>query len=383
MTFVPILIFTVLHHPGLERFRRRRRRQLAGIGNEAVRNQMRAPLMLAALLPKGLLGAFAALMLGAFISTHTTYMHSWSSIFVQDVVLPFRERPRSPRRPPALLRLAVVAGVALFTFVFSLFYKQSQAILLFFALTGAIFAGWSGAVIIGGLYTRWGTTAAAWAAGLTGVTLTLTGFVLEQAQRTWRETASPSGTCWTGPAPSAPPCGRPGSTRTCPTASSSGAWSMWVCVVVYLAVSGLQQLIRRRDFDLDRLLHRGPYELDGEIEAGTVATGRGWRTLGVTAEFGRRDKFLYLLTWSWNIAWVLVFIAATVFFLTRRVENGDWSRWNPLWLEFWQTKMWIELSVAVVVIFWFTYGGVRDVRQLLRDLRERKRDDSDDGFVGE
>jgi hypothetical protein len=34
-----------------------------------------------------------------------------------------------------------------------------------------------------------------------------------------------------------------------------------------------------------------------------------------------------------------------------------------------------------VVIAWFTWGGVRDVRRLLRDLRERQRDEGDDGFV--
>ena len=102
-------------------------------------------------------------MFAAFISTHDTYLHSWGSIFIQDVVMPFRKTPLSPRAHLRLLRGGVVA-VAVFIFLFSLFYKQSQAILLFFALTGAIFAGWSGSVIIGGLYTRWGTTPAAWAA---------------------------------------------------------------------------------------------------------------------------------------------------------------------------------------------------------------------------
>ena len=61
--------------------------------------------------------------------------------------------------------------------------------------------------------------------------------------------------------------------------------------------------------------------------------------------------------------------------------NGDWSAWNPGWLRFWETKTWIDLAVGGVVIVWFTWGGVKDVRQLLRDLRSRQADDADDGIV--
>jgi hypothetical protein len=78
---------------------------------------------------------------------------------------------------------------------------------------------------------------------------------------------------------------------------------------------------------------------------------------------------------------VLIFTTWTIFFLTREIQGGDWSRYDSWWLGFWHTKIWIELSVAVVVIVWFTIGGVRDIRALLRTLSERDRDDADDGFV--
>ena len=380
MTMVPILVFTVLHHPDWAGLADTVQGDLAAIGNEAVRSQMRGPLTLAQLLPAGLLGAFAALMLGAFISTHNTYLHSWSSIFIQDVVLPFRKTPLSPRAHLALLRGGVV-GVAIFIFMFSLLYKQSQAILLFFALTGAIFAGWSGAVVIGGLYTRWGTTAAAWATGISGVTLTLTGFVLEQAQRSWRD----SGVAfwglldWAGVARAE--AGAAWVTEHLPNGQELWGWAMWMSLLIYVGVSGVQQWMHRRPFDLDRLLHRGEHEIAGEVETGTVSVGRGWRALGVTAEFGRRDKALYLATWGWNLAWVAVFAVGTIYFMTRDVPDGDWSRWNPGWLRFWEAKIWLELAVGAVVIVWLTWGGVRDVRRLLRDLRERRPDERDDGFV--
>ena len=64
---------------------------------------------------------------------------------------------------------------------------------------------------------------------------------------------------------------------------------------------------------------------------------------------------------------MLVFIAGTVYYLTRNVPDGDWSLWNPGWLKFWETKTWIDITVGGVVIVWFTWGGVRDVRQLLTE----------------
>jgi len=128
---------------------------------------------------RGLLGAFAAVMLAAFISTHDTYLHSWGSIFVQDVWLPLRRKPFTEAQHLRALRLSI-CGVAVFIFFFSLLFKQSQYIFLFFAITGAIFAGGSGAVIIGGLYWKRGTTAAAWAAMLTGSGIAVGGIVLHQ-----------------------------------------------------------------------------------------------------------------------------------------------------------------------------------------------------------
>ncbi len=76
-----------------------------------------------------------------------------------------------------------------------------------------------------------------------------------------------------------------------------------------------------------------------------------------------------------------IFIAGTIFFLTRKVTDGDWSEWDGLWLSFWHSKIWIEICVAAVVIVWFTMGGVRDVKKLLTTLSRKDRDDQDDGFV--
>ena len=75
--------------------------------------------------------------LAAFVSTHDTYLHSWGSIFVQDVVLPLRKRSlTAPKQHLRTVALVDPAVWRLFIFFFSLLFRQSEHILLFFAITG-------------------------------------------------------------------------------------------------------------------------------------------------------------------------------------------------------------------------------------------------------
>ena len=84
-------------------------------------------MVLSNILPMGLMGAFAAVMFAAFISTHDTYLHSWGSIFIQDVVMPFRDKPFEKETHLKLLRYSIF-GVAIFIFLFSLLFQQNQKI---------------------------------------------------------------------------------------------------------------------------------------------------------------------------------------------------------------------------------------------------------------
>ncbi len=394
MGLIPILVFTVMHHPEWLDFRLGVEQSLSAIENEAVRNQMRAPIVLARLLPAGLMGAFAALMLGAFVSTHNTYLHSWSSIFVQDVVLPFRKTPLSPAAHIRFLRLAVV-GVAVFIFLFSLLYKQSQAILLFFALTGAIFAGWSGSVIIGGLYTRWGNTTGAWFAGVSGVTLTLGGFILEQARRSFEETGRAFWGLADFAGPDQPIRWAEWVVANLPNGQVLWGYAMWVCSIAYIVGSFLGWIRHRESFDLDRLLHRGRYADPEDVEDAEGADGlgsgagaeelpsRGWRVLAMGKEFSRGDRILYILTYAWNIGWVIVFAIGTTYFLSKGSDEGSWAWANGFWIQYWHVRVWIDVVLSVVVVVWLTTGGIRDVRVFLSRLRHAVRDDKDDGFIEE
>ena len=117
---------------------------------QALGAEIRTPVATSMALPAGLLGLMCAAMLGAFISTNDTYLHAWGTIFVQDVILPFR-RSRSPKASGYCLS---ILGVAIFAFFFSLLYTPTQYIAMFLAITGAIFVGGAGSAIIGGLYWK-------------------------------------------------------------------------------------------------------------------------------------------------------------------------------------------------------------------------------------
>ncbi len=329
--FVPIIAFTVMHHPQLGSEADSVSLLLEGVGGEAVRNQLRTPMVLAALLPVGLLGAFAAVMLAAFISTHDTYLHSWGSIFVQDVWLPLRKKPLSPKQHLRALRLSI-CGVALFIFIFSLLFEQSDYIFLFFAITGAIFAGGSGAVIIGGLYWKRGTTAAAWAAMLTGSGIAVGGIVMHQlVDEFW--------------------------------INGQLFWAIAIfgASVVYIGVSLIGP---RREFDLERLFGR-----DGRPK---LPTRKTWILPGIDPEFTSGDRWLYRLTYTWILGWFAVFAIGTVYNLISPAADIAWIR-------FWKAYMWIHIVVAVLVVFWFGIGGARDLKRMFARLNTLKRDPADDG----
>ena len=65
----------------------------------------------------------------------------------------------------------------------------------------------------------------------------------------------------------------------------------------------------------------------------------------------------------------------TIAAFTVGVSIEGWTTYH-YWVN---TVFFIVLTMAVIV--WLTIGGMRDILQLYRDLREAKRDFSDDGTV--
>ncbi len=343
MVFIPIVAITVLAHPNFMGIAQKVNGVLATIGSTEIKSQMEVPLVLRFLLPKGMIGAFVVVMLAAFLGNHATYLHSWGSIFIQDVIMPFRRKPFSKDQHIRALRWSITA-VAVFIFFFSLLFKQSQNIYLFFAITGAIFAGGSGAVIIGGLYWKRGTTAAAWSAMLTGSTISVGGIILHQIYKDF---------------------------------PINGQWFWGISIagasLVYVLVSLLG---KRKAFDLDRLLHRGKYAIEGEMKIIDETAAKGWKALGMGKEFTRGDKFIYISSYAWTFAWTLVFIIGTIYNLTSPASPSSW-------MDYWKYFVYINLAISIIVIIWFGIGGIMDMKSMFKQLKEMKRDDQDDGFVSE
>ncbi len=342
LVFVPVVAYTFLHHPDYGGAAAGARSILDGIANPALRSQLTVPVVLSKLLPGGLMGAFAAVMLAASIACHETYLHSWGAIFIQDVWLPLRRRPFESKQHIRILQWAI-SGVAVFVFFFSLLFQQSEYIFLFFAVTGAIFAGGSGAVIIGGLYWKRGTTAAAWSSMLAGSIIAVGGIVIRQLD------------------PNFPINGQ-----------MFWGLAMAASVVLYIVVSLLTS--RGRVFEMDRMLHRGRYLVADETRIVDAVPVKGWKVLGMGREFTPFDKVIYIATYAWTLSWVIVFIIGTILNLTRTIDNGAW-------MSFWKAYVWIYLGVSIVVVIWFSAGGFINLRDMIRRLKTMTRDHSDSGYV--
>ena len=50
-------------------------------------------------------------------------------------------------------------------------------------------------------------------------------------------------------------------------------------------------------------------------------------------------------------------------------------------MKFWEVYVWIYLAVSIIVIIWFTIGGVINLKEMVTALKTMKRDHLDDGFV--
>ena len=356
---VPVLIYVFMNHADYQSVADTVNLSLGELETETLKSQMRGPLVLSTVLPVGLLGAFAALMLAALVSTHDTYLHSWATILVQDVIMPFRDNPFDKDTHLKVLRYSIF-GVAVFIFLFSLLFQQNQKIALFFAITAAIFAGGSGAVIIGGLYWKRGTTAAAWTAMIVGAVVSVGGVLVKQISSDWLADLSTMGQL-------------KNVLIYIRNINGQEYWgiSMGLSALSYVCVS---LAVKHEPFNMDKLLNRGEYAIEGETRVITKTTELGWRIFMMGKEFTKTDKMIYILNYVWTGMWTIVFIIGTIYNLSNEVSDGSW-------MVFWKNYIYIQAIIALITIVWFSIGGFKDLKVMMSKLKTDYRDHGDDGWV--
>jgi len=322
--------------------------------------QQRIPVALSFMLPTGLRGLLCAMMVFLLITTQDTYMHSWGSIFVQDIVIPLRKKRMTPQQHVRWLRGSIV-GVAVFAILFASMYKPTEFIQMYFAITGSIFAG-LGCAIIGGLYWRYGGTFAAYVAVTLGAILS-TGRIVAQ-QFTEQISAMPEKGILLGTLDYL---------NTQMNSQIIWFWIMMICIASYVVLSLLR---RTQPFNLEEMLHRGQYDTAHEHEKAEDALHAVWmKVIGITEEFSRSDRMMAFALLAWNGFWVGIFLIATVGNYFVAPISTEWWTW------FWRIWLYVQIAVGIPAMVWFTIGSVRDIRHVFRRLEVLERDDTDDGRV--
>ena len=349
--------------------------------------QMLVPLAIREMLPPyGITGIFCALMLFLMISTDTTYMHSWGSIIIQDFVVPLRKKPFTPKGQINALRLSII-GVATFAFLFSLFFAQIDYILMFFAITGAIWSG-AGVVITLGLYWKRGTSYGAFAALFSASFLAIVGIICQQ---TWAPYIYPwieannmvesvGNTFYTLSRPFHPWVVWKMTPNKFPINSAEiGFIGQVVALLSYVTVS---LLTCKTPFNMDRMLHRGAYS-DGHDKANAAKEPFSFRAffnkklLGIDHNYTKGDRIL-----AWSVFFFSFVKNFLIFFVVAVIWNAI-SPWEKeMWGHYFFVKSFLVVGIiGIVTTFWFGIGGTRDLFRLFRDLEAKESNDLDDGRV--
>jgi len=364
VTLLAICAITFLKHPDFASQAAQVQVVLNQIADPQIQNQMRMPIAINFMLPIAIKGMLCSILLFGLLACDSSYLHSWGSIFIQDIVLPLRKKPLTPKQHVNLLRWAI-GGVALFGFLFSLLFRQTEYILMFFAITGAIFLGGAGAVIAGGLYWKRGTTAGAWAAMISGSILAVGGIILQQGWKTiqpWLVSVFPHMRMLVDHADKFPINGQ-----------IMFFWAMVTSLTLYVVVS---MATCKNDFNMERMLHRGPYAVaDDKVKIEFKKRWTWSSIIGIDEHFTLGDKLISTSVFCWTMFWWGVFIGVTCW---NWVHPWPLSWWSVYWHYY---SIIIPLVIGVITTIWFLWGGVADLRELYVNLQTYKSNAQDDGTV--
>jgi SSS family solute:Na+ symporter len=332
---LPLAVFVMMHHADFAAQAEHINQAVAGLENDQIRSQMLVPAGLMYILPKGLLGAFAGVVLFAFISTHDTYLLAWGGILIQDVVIPLRGKPLEPKRHMKWLRASVLL-VAVFIILFSIFFNQVDNIYMFLAISGALYMTSAGVVLLAGLYWKRGTTEAAWTTMIVGLVLSVAGFCYRIINPDFMN-----------------------GTTMCFAITL-------ICILTYFIVS---LVTPEPDVNLDEILNRRKEDENVPREKSKILPFVKWRP-----EVPQSDRVLIPVVYTVIGAFLIVFVGTCIYNMVNDVPVTKW-------LSFWHVYLYLMFTLGSAFLVWIIVGGLRDIAKLFRSLKERGISDEDDGSV--
>ena len=349
-------------------------------------NQMMMPTLLGGLFSPLLMGLFTLLMVMLLISTDDSRIFNASSTIVQDIVVPLKRKEMTVPEHLKWLK-GCTLGVTIFFFVVSLFFAQLDFINMFTTMMCALWLGASGPIMVGGLYSRFGTTIGAWCSLVFGSGTAFVGLML---QRNWADYVYP----WIE---------RHGYVETVGNALVAASepfkpWIVWemnpikfpinsieisfIAMMLGCAAYVLGSLVSYREpFNLDRMLHRGKYHPDGEqvVVAERLSIGAFIyrRFIGITPEYTRGDRAIAWSVFIWSIVYGFGIMFCGVLIWTK-ISPWPAQRWG---IYYYITTIIASILVGSVSTVWFMWGGFRDMVAMFRDLGARIANPLDDGRV--
>lgn len=137
-------------------------------GPDALNSQFGMPIFIAKILPSGFLGLIAAGMFAAFMSTHDSYLLSWSSVITQDIIAPLKRSPLSDKSRLLITRVCIVS-IGLFLLIWGLWFEAPVSLWNYMAVTGTIYLAGAFTVVTAGLYWKRASKTGAMIALLAGL----------------------------------------------------------------------------------------------------------------------------------------------------------------------------------------------------------------------
>ena len=340
-------------------------------------HQMMFPVTMRKVLPEWLMAVLCLLLIMLMVSTDDSKMFSSSLTITQDIIIPLYGKPLPIKRQLTLARLLTLF-VAVCFFFGSIFLSQLDYIKLYITIVVSIWAGGAGPVVLFGLYSRFGNTVGAFTSLILGSSTSLAGVLI---QRNWADNIYPflerhgwvesvGNFLSTVSSPFNPYIKWEMNAVKCPV-NSYEFFFLAMLIGISGYVIGSLATNRGKLFDLDKMLHRDE-ETKPQQKVSIIN-----KLIGINGEYTIGDKIITWFVFCYSVMWRcgVAFLAVVVLNIFSRWELKSWATY------FFVTLFAIPCVLGVFTTFWFLIGGIKDMRQLFRDLAKRKIDESDNGFV--